>query len=182
MKKFLPLIAFAIILLSCKKNEEISQIPFLREKFQGNYEIISSYSKTPVDLNNDGVESSDLLTELPRILNDAELYFRIPYRYDENKVFLIDEVWPTENVQTNGYLNGYYPFLNRFDGTFADDFKSANIKILYPDDDGNTLIEINIEFLEDETIKAIAKRKLYTSSGWVTTEIESVYRRYYKGT
>jgi hypothetical protein len=192
MKKFLPLIACAIILGSCQKEkEEISQIPFLREKFQGNYGIISSYSIIPVDLNNDGVESTNLLTENSLILFDAELLFRIPGGFDDDNVFILDEIWPTENDwrpeitevipmyenRTSGAATGYSPLINLIDGTFADDFKSASFKILYPDEDRNTLIDIDFEFLEDETIKAIAKRKLYTSNGWVTTEIESVYKR-----
>jgi hypothetical protein len=192
MKKFLPLITCAIILVSCQKeNEKISQIPFLREKFQGNYGIISSYSKIPVDLNNDGVESTNLLTENSLILFDAELLFRIPSGFDDDNVFILDEIWPTENeerpritkvlpiyeIRTDGSGVGYCPLINRIDGTFADDFQSASFKILYPDKESNTLIDINYEFLEDETIKAIATRKLYTSNGWITTEIESVYKR-----
>jgi hypothetical protein len=42
------------ILVSCEKNEsEDSKRPLLREKFNGKYELFSSLSKTPVDLNND---------------------------------------------------------------------------------------------------------------------------------
>jgi hypothetical protein len=190
MKKFLPLIACAIILGSCQKEkEEISQIPFLREKFQGNYGIISSYSKIPVDLNNDGVESTNLLTENSLVLFDAELILKIPYTNGGDNEFVLDEIWPSENEErpritdvipvktVRGNLIGYTAHLNFLYGTFADDFKSASFEILYPDDDGNTLIDFKVEFLEDETIKAIAKRKLYTSNGWVTTEIESVYKR-----
>lgn len=98
MKNFLPLVACVFILVGCQKeNEKISQIPFLREKFEGRYGIISSYSKTLVDLNNDGVESTNLLTENSLILFDAELVITIPQGYDENKVFLLDEFWPVEN-------------------------------------------------------------------------------------
>ncbi|WP_026474705.1 hypothetical protein [Alkaliflexus imshenetskii] len=191
MKKILLLISCAIVLFGCKKEkEENSQIPFLREKFQGKYRILSSYSSIPVDLNNDGVESTNLLTENSLILFDAKLICRIPTGYDSDKVFLLDEIWPTETdrrpeitevipiygVPTE--TGAYNPYITLINATFTDDFKSASATIFFPGMYGKTLIDIYFEFLEDEIIKTTATRKLYTRTGWVTVEIESVYRRY----
>lgn len=191
MKNLLPLVACVFILAGCQKeNEKNSQIPFLREKFQGKYRILSSYSSIPVDLNNDGVESTNLLTENSLILFDAKLICRIPTGYDSDRVFLLDEMWPTETdrrpeitevipiygVPTE--TGAYNPYITLINATFTDDFKSASATILYPGMYGKTLIDIYFEFLEDEIIKTTATRKLYTRTGWVTVEIESVYRRY----
>lgn len=80
-------------------------------------------------------------------------------------------------IESGGYATGYIPLLKRFNGAFSDDFKCATLEMLFSDDDRNTLMEIKLEFLEDDAVKAISKRKLYTSTGWITTEIESVYKR-----
>ncbi len=200
MKNFLLFIACMFILVSCEKNEsEASKRPLLREKFNGKYELISSLSKTSVDLNNDGIESTNLLLENSMILF-SEIEIRIPNEPEfflKDNEFVFCEFWPTENdhrlknkevitvyeTRVNGL--GYDIYGNILIGEFADNLITCTInKLLDISDDGkNTLIEIkSIEIMENETIKVTVIRKLYTKNGWVISEIESLYKRYTVGT
>ena len=200
MKIFLLFIACMFILVSCEKNEsEDSKRPLLREKFNGKYELISSLSKTPVDLNNDGIESTNLLLENSMILF-SEIEIRIPNESDsylKDNEFVFCEFWPTENdhrlknkevitvYETRVYGSDYDIYGNTLIGVFAENLKNCTINTLLDinDDGKNTLIEIkSIDIMENETIKVIVIRKLYTKNGWVISEIESLYKRYTVGT
>ncbi|MDO9554229.1 hypothetical protein [Rhodonellum sp.] len=193
-KILLPLIALLFIFFSCENNELDNNIrPLLNEKFNGKYEILSSISKAAVDLNNDGIESTNLLDENSMILFST-IEIRIPYkdeRFFTEKEFVFLEFWPTENEQrlkTNEiitvyntrFYNFYYDLYgNTLIGEFKDDLSSATFRKNITDDGKNTLIELkSIEILEDETIKVTVVRKLYTMNGWITAEIESLYKRF----
>lgn len=200
MKNFLLFIACMFILVSCEKNEsEVSKRPLLREKFNGKYELISSLSKTPVDLNNDGIESTNLLVENSMVLSSF-IEIRIPNESDsylKDNEFVFCEFWPTENehrlknkevipvYETPVFGMGYDIYGNTLIGVFAENLKTCTInKLLEISDDGkNTLIEIkSIDIMENETFKVTVIRKLYTKNGWVISEIESLYKRYTIGT
>ena len=200
MKNFLLFIACMFILVSCEKNEsEVSKRPLLREKFNGKYELISSLSKTPVDLNNDGIESTNLLVENSMVLSSF-IEIRIPNESDsylKDNEFVFCEFWPTENehrlknkevipvYETPVFGMGYDIYGNTLIGVFAENLKTCTInKLLEISDDGkNTLIEIkSIDIMENETFKVTVIRKLYTKNGWEISEIESLYKRYTIGT
>ena len=196
MKNFLLFIACMFILVSCEKNEsEVSKRPLLREKFNGKYELISSLSKTPVDLNNDGIESTNLLVENSMVLSSF-IEIRIPNESDsylKDNEFVFCEFWPTENehrlknkevipvYETPVFGMGYDIYGNTLIGVFAENLKTCTINKLFEisDDGKNTLIEIkSIDIMENETIKVTVIRKLYTKNGWVKSDIESLYKRY----
>ncbi|TCO10434.1 hypothetical protein [Natronoflexus pectinivorans] len=195
MKKFLPLFTVIVFLLGCQKQDkEVSIRPVLREKFHGKYEIVSCVSNIPVDLNNDGVESCNLFEENSLIPFAAKIEIMIPFQNDtyfKYNEFTYRDWWPTENERrlsateivpthttytTVSFFYDYRPSDLR--GVFADDLKSATFTIIGVED---TLLDIKLDILFDDHIKVTSTRKLYTRTGWVTVEIESVYRRYYKG-
>jgi hypothetical protein len=194
MKIFLPLIALLFVCFSCQKDEsDINNRPLLYERFNGKYEILTSFSKTAVDLNNDGIESTNLLDENSMILF-SNIVIRIPNE-DElfltEKEFVFSEFWPTENehrlknkeiitvYKTRTYSDDYDIYGNTLIGEFNDDLSSATFRKNITDDGKNTLIELkSIDILKDETIKVTVVRKVYTMNGWITTEIESLYKRY----
>jgi len=194
MRKFLSLIALLFVFLSCHKNEtDIDNRLLLYEKFNGKYEVLSSISKTAVDLNNDGIESTNLLDENSMILF-SNIEIRIPHEDElflKGNEFVFTEFWPTENghrlkneeiitVYNSPIYSGDYDIYgNTLIGEFKDDLYSATFRNDIKDDGKNTLIELkSIEILDKETIKVTVVRKLYTLKGWITTEIESLYKRY----
>jgi hypothetical protein len=173
---------------------EINNRPLLKERFNGKYELISSNSKQAVDLNNDGIESTNLLDENSVILF-SEITIRIPYEDElflkENE-FVFSELWPMENehrlkekkiltvYKKRVYSVNYDLYGNVQIGKFNEDLTSAEKFRLDINDDGkNTLVQLkSLNLLEDEIIRVIVVRKLFTKNGWVTTEIESLYKRY----
>ncbi|MGQ1947493.1 hypothetical protein ACT3CD_10400 [Geofilum sp. OHC36d9] len=187
---FFHLIIISLVLLSCQEDQtDVNNRPLLKERFNGKYEIISSTSKIAVDLNDDGVESTNLFEENPMILL-SKIRIRIP-REDElflyDNEFVLSESWPTENEHRLADkeniivydLTGYDIYGNILIGEFNDSLSSATFRLDLNDDGKNTLVEIkSFDVLEDETVKLIVIRKLYTRNGWTTTEIESFYKRY----
>ncbi|MCT4587691.1 MAG: hypothetical protein N4A71_07705 [Carboxylicivirga sp.] len=194
-KTFFLLITLLFFLWGCQKEEmEINNRPLLKERFNGKYELISSNSKQAVDLNNDGIESTNLLDENSVILF-SEITIRIPYEDElflkENE-FVFSELWPMENehrlkekkiltvYKKRVYSVNYDLYGNVQIGKFNEDLTSAEKFRLDINDDGkNTLVQLkSLNLLEDEIIRVIVVRKLFTKNGWVTTEIESLYKRY----
>ncbi|EON74801.1 hypothetical protein ADIS_4772 [Lunatimonas lonarensis] len=113
MKSYLLVIGTICMLIGCQEMEiEVADRPFLREKFNGKYELLSARSEVAIDLNNDGIASSNLLDENSTIWFSS-LKIRIP---DESEIFLkhnefvFTEFWPTENdrrLRVSGFIPTY---------------------------------------------------------------------------
>ncbi len=194
MRKILLIIVCVVIFVGCDKDEvSTSNKPLLREKFDGIYEIISSVSDKAVDLNNDGYSSKNLLNENSMILFSS-IEIMIPAENEfflKDNAFIFSEFWPTENehrlkckeiitvYKTRIYSGGYDIYGNALIGKFADDLNSGTFAKGVDNDGKNTLIAIkSFDIMEDETIKLTVVRMLFTTKGWITTEIESLYKRY----
>jgi hypothetical protein len=186
MKKGLLITICTIFLISCNKNKSNVDIEQLKEKFHGKYEVISSISEDAVDLNMDGTTSTDLLYENPEISNSG-LELRI---LNDNEQ-LFEEKWPVETIviprgeifdstSFHPTYNIYYAlYINPSSCRFDDVYKSIQLLDEFQQNSANTLISMeSITIEENETIKVITIRKLYTMKGWITTKIETQYKRY----
>ncbi|MDE5419785.1 hypothetical protein L3049_17480 [Labilibaculum sp. DW002] len=194
MKKGFYLIACAILLIACDKSDnEVSNRPLLKEKFNGKYELISSVADKAVDLNNDGIASKNLFSE-NSTMYFSEIVIQIPQEEDlslkENE-FCFTELWPTGNDHRQNYKEVITTYKTPVDNPFYD--LKCNIRIGHFQDDlkfctlNNDVDEYwekmpadfkLVEFGEDETIEITVLRNLFTKNGWVTTEIKSLYKRY----
>jgi hypothetical protein len=186
MKKVLLITICTVFLISCNKNESDEKLKQLKEKFHGKYEMISSTSMDAVDLNMDGITSTNLLSENSEISNSG-LELRI---INENGL-LFEEKWPVEHITIPqgetfdpssyhpSYVINYALYINQGLSKFGDDYQSIEFLGEIQQNSTNTLISIeSITIEEDETIKVTSIRKLYTMNGWITTKIESRYKRY----
>jgi hypothetical protein len=186
LKKGLLITICTIFLISCNKNESDEKLEQLKEKFHGKYEMISSTSMDAVDLNMDGITSTNLLSENPEISNSG-LELRI---LNENEQ-LFEEKWPVESIVIpqgeifdsnsyhSSYIINYALYINPSLCRFTDDYQSIELIGEIQQNSTNTLISIeSIIIEENETIKVTSVRKLYTMIGWITTKIESRYTRY----
>ncbi|WP_421919729.1 hypothetical protein [Marinifilum sp.] len=186
----------AILLFACDNSEEFQDNPdYLRDKFNGKYELISSASKKAVDLNNDGNASTNLLDENSMILLST-IEIRIPRVNEifiENNEFVFNEIWPTENehrlknkdlIALSKTYNGEYDLYgNTSIGKFKDDLKSGTFRNEINNDEKNTLVELkSIDFLNNDKVEVTLIRKLYTINGWVKTQIKSEYKRFSSNT
>lgn len=193
MRKILSLVACACILVSCQKEDSESDIrSSLYEKFNGKYKLVSSFSNTAVDLNNDGIESFDLLNENSMIMFST-IEIKIPSNPEpflKANELVFSEFWPTENdlrftnksvipVYTKPVHGPNYDiYVQTLIGKFEKDYKSCTFNTAIQNDGKNTLIKIkSVEMLKDETIKFCVDRKLFTKNGWVKTEVVSIYKR-----
>lgn len=186
MKKGLLITICTIFLISCSKNESDEKLEQLKEKFHGKYEMISSTSMDAVDLNMDGITSTNLLSENSEISNSG-LELRI---LNENEL-LFEEKWPVEYITIPrgetidpssyhpSYVINYALYINPGLFEFGDDYRSIEFLGEIQQNSTNTLISFeSIIIEENETFKVTSIRKLYTMMGWITTKIESRYKRY----
>ena len=198
MKIGLLITVCTFFFISCNKDDSIQNLELLKleelkEKYHGKYELISSVSEKAVDLNNDGITSNDLVSENSMILFST-IEMLIP---DENDLFLeynefcFVEFWATENssrIKTKEVISTTIPPIHNalYDiystisfGRFEDDLKPCKLSQGSQEKWKNTLIESqSLEIGKNETIKVTTIRKLYTMEGWITTKIESKYKRY----
>ena len=198
------IILFTLVLtlfFGCEEQRIRKHNSELDERFHGKYEIISSISDVPVDLNMDGTATTDLLSENPLILS-AYLEIRINDKkkrifdnkytkrlIDKSRKHLFEELWPVESFgydpDTSSFLTVSYinysewPNIYYFDfdtETYAVTLESASSTTLEPP---NTLISMEEVAVEgEELLKVVNTRKLFTYDGWKVVRIESVYRRY----
>jgi len=186
MKIGLSITIAMILLISCSKNDSNENIEQLKAKFHGKYEVITSFSLDPVDLNMDGISSTNLLSENPEILK-AGLEIRI---IEDNR-HLFEEAWPVEyisiprgevfdsTVYHPTYIINYALCLTGRFCKFNDNYESIQLLENFQQNSTNKLIRIESIMIEDnEIIKVSTIRKLYTIKGWITTKIESRYIRY----
>lgn len=192
--KILFLVACTCVWVSCQKEDPEDNLrSSLYEKFNGKYKLVSSFSNTAVDLNNDGVGSFDLLKECSMVMFSV-IEIRMPsyssYYLKDNE-FVFSEFWPTENDSkfTNKSVIPVYTkpvhgpnydiYAQTLIGKFEKDYKSCTFNTAIQNDGKNTLIKIkSVEMLKDETIKVCVDRKLFTMNGWVKTEVVSIYKRF----
>jgi len=193
MKIGLLITICAIFFISCCKNEsnenlEQLKLEELKASFHGNYELISSVSEDAVDLNMDGTNSSNLLLENPK-LSESRLFIRILEA--ELGYHFFEEMWPMAssyvrrdevydpNKVYSTYALGYDSNVNSSICLFNDDCTSIQLLNDVKKDELNTLMSIeSINIEENEIIKVTSIRRLYSIKGWVTTKIESRYKRY----
>ena len=187
---FLPV--FFILLLGCEEQKIRKHNQELKEKFNGKYELISSVSNVPVDINIDGIVSTNLLEENPQLV-DAFLEIRIIDRrknaLDGMDKHLFEEWWPVEyfgigSDTTNYYTVSYINYL-RYPTLFYFEFDLENEKIylehasLIAPEPPNTFLSLEGATVEgDEYIKVVNTRKLFTIDGWKVVRIESLYQRF----
>ena len=180
------LIFISIVLFSCNKNETKENFELLKAKFHGKYEMISSISSEPVDLNMDGISSTYLLSENKEILN-AGLELRII----ESGKNLFEEKWPVEYIGVPrgekfdstsyhpSYTINYANYANPALCQFENNYKSIKlVSDLYQNSTNKLIAVESISLEENEIIKVTTIRKLYTIKGWIKTRIVSQYKRF----
>jgi len=206
----LPCLILLSTMSSCMKDDpaldpEIvasQKIAALRDQFHGKYGIVSSVSSEAVDINMDGVTSTDLFQEIDILPFEKNYHFDVEVRIygfhplSAGPVYSFSQAWPEQYIGTvKGEWNGgpglsYDPSL-RIDflkqGTprlfkFSEDLKSLNV---LPNEEENPYRWVKPESVTVDAagrLVIVNKRYLYTKEGAKQVTITSVYERFTKET
>jgi len=122
------IVLFVLLFSTCRDDKEVREDD---NGFSGYYKITSIYSSKQIDMNNDGLKSNDILSEISgcHVLNNGEVAANMfntdhpqffaevrPLSYHKNDVKLIDFKYPYQAIIDNdGYLD---PYLMCYSGKF----------------------------------------------------------------
>ena len=186
-----------LLLIGCSPKEVApnENIPALNAQFHGKYKIIRSVSSEAVDVNLDGISTTDMMVEIPELSrtysNNLEIRIYGSSMYRPDPSFSIIQWWPEQYIRLNnnnweGEPIDYQPGLivnyamqggtRRF--VFSSDLKSITVQ---PNDHESAFRWVfpeSVTVNPDNTIEVVNKRKLYTSEGVKEFMITTVYERY----
>lgn len=191
------LLVLLLFTLSCQKKESIqpkNDVELLYQRFHGKYKIISATSSEPVDVNFDGISSSNLLQEIGE-LNNYGNFLEIRVKNVDKAVFLFTQFWSEQYVYTytgtnpdwNGadtlsYNQKYSVHYNQqgsgYRFSFADDLSQI---IITPNEKAHPVRWVKPEsaFIEaKDRIRLTNKRRLYTKQGVREVIITTIYERF----
>lgn len=177
------LLCFFIILSGCSRDTTPDETAQVYERLHGKYKAVNAISSDAVDVNLDGTASINILSEIPDLAN-ADLEIRIVSK-DQ---FLLYQSWPEQYIGSGAEPAGYDPSLavnyarQGATRSFSWDASSVNLQLdpdtaPLPDPDRFTFpTTVTIE--GTDRIKIVFSKKLYTSAGWKTVTITTLYERY----
>ncbi len=163
------------------------------EKFHGKYKIVRCTSDKPVDINLDGLASTEIDKEIPD-LEYSYLSLRILKRTlpigDGSYVFemgwqeqlFVNGIQPEEYKPEKHYSFSYANQFSVCRCTFSSDFKKINVK-KYSDYDINEyrwVLPESVIVRNDGLIEVIFTKRLYTSKGVQSVRITTLYERFTK--
>lgn len=167
----------ALVLCACKKNAAKDE-DFLREKFNGKYELVTAYASQSVDMNLDGIASNDLSREILN-LSAAHVELRV-----SKNVRIFTQFWQEQYLSESSNINvphvEYAKQGMGFSFSFNEDLKSINL------DKTKVTAEQAARFAVPETVKNLANdvievvfdKRVYTSKGWKDITIAARYKKY----
>ncbi|WP_321372259.1 hypothetical protein [uncultured Draconibacterium sp.] len=191
MKVNLLILISLLVLSGCSKSDWHEDYEVLKLRYNGKYELLSSYSDEAVDLNMDGVYSTYLPAENPEIERAALIIKIIPDdRTTESGKHIFDEMWPDAHVVHRGeevsdtarhqdsYFIMYAMKLHGCRCQFVDNNATILLDEPYLEESSALISFDSIDVDENGIITLVTRRKLYTNDGWVETQITSKYKRY----
>lgn len=153
------------------------------DQLHGKYKVVSSISSEAADVNLDGTATSNMLSELSE-LADCDLEVRI---VDKDN-FLLVQFWPQQFVGYGTAPVGYDPSVtvNYARQAVVRKFSVNTISHIIqvkadPDPKPDMLLfpfPVSVTTEGDDTIQVVISKKLYTSAGWKTVDITTLYHRY----
>jgi len=203
MKTVLPFVLLIILgTLGCK-DKNLTMIPkvppkddieALYQRFHGKYKVVSSTSSQPLDVNFDGVSSTNLLEEILE-LNNYGAFLELRVKYSDRSVFLFNQFWPEQyvhsfknpNLEWNGwdaldysptYNVMYAQQTNPYSFSFNDDLSQI---VVLPHENPNTIRWAKPESVfveENNRLRIINKRRIYTREGVKEVLITTIYERF----
>lgn len=177
------LICSITIITGCSRDHSPDKTKQVYERLHGKYNAVSSVSSEAVDVNLDGTATHNILSEIPDLAN-CDLEIRIVAKDN----FLLSQSWPEQYIGHGIIPAGYDPSLTvnyarqGVTRTFSLDASQSSIQV-HPDtaplpDPTRFPFPQAVTVEETDRIKIVFSKKLYTSAGWKTTTITTIYERY----
>lgn len=187
MKKLVYPLLVAAALGGCQKSavEPSEDTATLRNRFHGQYIIVSSTAGQAVDLNRDGQASTDLLTEIPN-LGRKQSTLNVLIR--DNGLKWFEDFWPLPAITRNwNYSNpdsvmvaGY--LYNPVPRDFTFDKAVTNLLVEPGAADkatgGRTPAPESVTIEGDGQLRVVTLRLLYIGRTWQPVRIITVYKRF----
>lgn len=190
-----------VLLASCTRNNEPApadsnnSIDKLHQQFHGKYKLVRSVSDMAVDLNMDGITSTDMTKEYyPLESTELRIHLRAGGLYTANDVFLFTQAWLEQYVYTpTGNWKGElvdYEKGARVDQvhqgssylfTLSTDRKSLYVQAgsnQSPDSAFRWVRPESVTVESDGRLTVVNKRRVYTSAGVKDIYITTLYQRY----
>ncbi|MCU0353343.1 MAG: hypothetical protein MUD08_06320 [Cytophagales bacterium] len=178
--------------------------PALYERFHGKYKVVTSTSSVAVDVNADGIPSTDLLQEISDLGANYHNYLEIRVILNDptssTTRFLFKQFWPEQEISVysnetkrwEGEDMAYQPDLTvnySMQGrvrwfTFSPDLKSILVE---PNDETDTrdahrwTLPDSVTILDsigEPQIKVVNRRRFYTSEGVKEVLVTTIYQRF----
>lgn len=195
MKKYGLWLVGVLTMSSCQREKVAphQDVGALYQRFHGKYLVISSTSSEAVDIDFDGRASSYLLEELPElaVANLEILVDRNP-KPDPDGRFMFRQFWPEQSLTAKG---GYDATPLNYDPSVAVSYllQTATRYCEFDPTLKSIAVRVNPKSVVDplrwpppesvtlesgDDIRVVNRRRLYTTEGWKTVEIITLYRRY----
>ena len=190
-KRLLLWCAGLACLAACRQPEEVSPQPDvipLYNRFHGKYSLVHATSSEAVDVNLDGKASTDLLDELTDLRQtniEVRIYGKTPFNPEPS--FLFAHQWPKQEFfpeKPAGYVPGLQPrYATKvvvrsfaFDPSLTELVLETPASMLADPDLYTPLQSVTVQ--TGDRIEVTFTKRLYTSAGWKTVRVTSLYARY----
>ncbi len=179
---------FLVSLSACRRSDHSDrqkERAVLFQRFHGKYKILRATAEQPLDLNFDGVASTDLKDELLNLSN-CNLIIQLPKDRQTN---FFGEFWPE---QVFGGGNGDAP--PSYDPLAMVDYAnqgvsrtfrfSADGKAILLDEDHAGIDQQRhtrpeaVTILSGDRIEVVKRKRFYTTAGWREVRVVTLYERY----
>jgi hypothetical protein len=177
MQRIYYLIFFVLFLNNGCRRDGANYNKQVHDRLHGKYKVVSSTTSQAVDVDMDGTANIDLLSEMD-YLNNCEFAILIA----EKREFLFSLLWPEQ------YLNpGVNPPMVNFAcqgrGRFFTIAADNTTLVLKPDDipspdPDRWNFPSSVTITGKDRIQVVLNKKLFTSAGWQSVTITTVYERY----
>ena len=193
-RKLLFLTAGLITLAACKQADEVApheDVPALQERFQGRYQPVQSVSNLAIDINQDGKATTDMLEEISALSDmETEVLISGKNQNEPESPFVFVHHWPQQwlgRVEPTTYNPNIKPEY---------DLKVVHWRFAFDRAITQVLIKPNPDYLADpnlysplqtvlvkgkDLIEVTLTKRLYTTAGWQTVQIATLYERFTTG-
>ncbi|MBO0931210.1 hypothetical protein [Fibrella aquatilis] len=202
MKKLFAILLTTSWLWGCSiiSPEPLNPLVAIHDRFHGKYKVISSTTDLPVDVNLDGVASTDLTVEIPTLASKAdenhypeyylELRIGVDYSNGLPPANLLTQWWPSQNIWL-GVTTYWQGEQLAYDPDLGVAYESGGIFGLFEFSEGFKKIIVDVKaesfrfrkpesitVIPGDIIQVVTKRPLYTRQGAKNVTITTQYKRF----